>query len=393
MFILFRNSGLIDLAAVSTFGASSKEGDNPIGYFGTGLKYAVAILLRSGATVRLHRGNRRFNFFSQPTRIRNDEFDVVYWQERGKKAQSLGFTTRLGINWELWQAFRELYCNMLDEQGHAEKAADWSVGENETLFAVKHPEFEKLYADRHNIVLADTPHLKGENADAYLGSSKHLFYRGVRVATAERPTLYRYNITRSIDLTEDRTIKYAFQVRYALLKMIINSSDPEFVASVLTAPEDYYESKLDYTEAAYNLPSDLFISTVRKLKGHARLNSTAVKYLASYLPKEEPSLAQLTDVQREDLKDGAALAVRVVPELHQYPIIPTEDLPDGTMGQVIIGVNKIFIAVRTLSMGRRMIAGTLMEEFLHLKHGLDDCSRPMQNWLIDRLMQEIEGHE
>jgi hypothetical protein len=48
--VVFENPGEIDAAAIRTFGVSVKEGENPIGFFGTGLKYAIAILLRTGHT-------------------------------------------------------------------------------------------------------------------------------------------------------------------------------------------------------------------------------------------------------------------------------------------------------------------------------------------------------
>ena len=46
--IVFENPGEIDIRSISTFGVSVKEGDNPIGFFGTGLKYAIVVLLRTG---------------------------------------------------------------------------------------------------------------------------------------------------------------------------------------------------------------------------------------------------------------------------------------------------------------------------------------------------------
>jgi len=46
--IVFGNDGGLDLQAAMTFGVSAKETNNPFGQFGTGLKYAVAILLRTG---------------------------------------------------------------------------------------------------------------------------------------------------------------------------------------------------------------------------------------------------------------------------------------------------------------------------------------------------------
>lgn len=44
--IIFRNKGVIDPKSITTFGVSSKENPGAIGFFGTGLKYAIAILLR-----------------------------------------------------------------------------------------------------------------------------------------------------------------------------------------------------------------------------------------------------------------------------------------------------------------------------------------------------------
>jgi len=42
--IVFENQGEIDLIAFTPFGVNTKETDSPIGFFGTGLKYATAVL-------------------------------------------------------------------------------------------------------------------------------------------------------------------------------------------------------------------------------------------------------------------------------------------------------------------------------------------------------------
>jgi len=47
--ITFENDGEIDLRAISQFGINVKTGDSPIGFFGTGLKYALAVLMREEA--------------------------------------------------------------------------------------------------------------------------------------------------------------------------------------------------------------------------------------------------------------------------------------------------------------------------------------------------------
>lgn len=47
MAVIFENPGEIDPRMISTFGVNVKENDSAIGFFGTGLKYAIAILLRN----------------------------------------------------------------------------------------------------------------------------------------------------------------------------------------------------------------------------------------------------------------------------------------------------------------------------------------------------------
>jgi len=56
MTIAFQNDGELDLRLMATFGCSVKETNNPIGFFGTGLKYALAVLLRTGHKVTVHLG-------------------------------------------------------------------------------------------------------------------------------------------------------------------------------------------------------------------------------------------------------------------------------------------------------------------------------------------------
>jgi hypothetical protein len=112
MHVIFENDGEIDAAAIRTFGVSVKQGDNPIGFFGTGLKYALAILLRTGHSVAIQSGLEKHRFALKDVTIRGETFQVVTMNRR-----ELGFTTQVGKTWELWMAYRELYCNCKDEGG------------------------------------------------------------------------------------------------------------------------------------------------------------------------------------------------------------------------------------------------------------------------------------
>ena len=61
--------------------------------------------------------------------------------------EQLPFTTELGKNWEVWQAYRELHSNTLDESG---VITDKKV-HNDTVIEVEGSAIEKEYADRASI--------------------------------------------------------------------------------------------------------------------------------------------------------------------------------------------------------------------------------------------------
>lgn len=81
--ILFENDGIVPIAAFTTFGLSAKPGStNPIGKFGTGLKNAVAIILRLGGKVRLFRGLEEYEFYTREEEFRGQTFARVRMKRR-----------------------------------------------------------------------------------------------------------------------------------------------------------------------------------------------------------------------------------------------------------------------------------------------------------------------
>lgn len=205
--IIFRNNGLIDLTAVRTLGVSVKEDDSAIGYFGTGLKFAVATILRNGGEITIWRGADKHVFGVNPANVRGKNFDVVTLD-----GVEIGFTTQLGRDWEPWMAFRELACNALDEGGRY-FAANTPVGPgcgDETIIEVVGGGIDRAYADRHDIIIKAEPLERNAFVEIHPGPSNDIFYRGVKVGQTMYQTFFRYNILSKIDLTEDRTFKYSF---------------------------------------------------------------------------------------------------------------------------------------------------------------------------------------
>ena len=112
-YIIFENPGTLDLRALTVMGLNAKENANPIGYFGTGFKYGIAIALRNGCSVLIQNGTGPDQLV---TRV-EQEFRGKKYMSLWLEDRELPFTTELGKNWYLWQAYREFKSNCDDEGG------------------------------------------------------------------------------------------------------------------------------------------------------------------------------------------------------------------------------------------------------------------------------------
>lgn len=378
---IFRNPGLIDPRSITTFGVSSKESSAPIGYFGTGLKYAIAVILRTGGSICIYSGPERYEFSVQKTRIRVNDFDVVHMN-----GQPLGFTTELGKNWEQWQAFRELACNCMDEKGTFFETQHTIEHDTEhTTVVVRGAEFAKAWAAQDSVLLNSTPLWANDKVEFHPSPSALVYYRGVRVGKLSRPSLYTYNMTRNMSLTEDRTFALPWIVDNEVIDAIRKDVKNEQIieAAVTALPDKTLEGNFGY----YGECSDEFKTVVTRLSRmfHPRLNRSAEALVRdadlSVFIKDESS--SLDSVNRQRLKQATAFCKRIGFPVDAYPLIVSSNLGGGILGRADNG--KIYISTTAFNMGTKQVAGTLIEEYLHLAKGLIDCERSMQNYLIDTI--------
>lgn len=248
--VTFRTPGELNPTAFMTFGVSAKPGtDSPIGYFGTGLKYAIAVLLRHGAEFRIDIGKDRWIFGVDERDFRGTKINQVVYTINGKPTGELPFTTDLGKNWEIWQAYRELESNTRDEAGNCTLGPLGYPRENETVIYVLHSKMTKLFNMMGAIFLDPNIGKRAESngVEIYSASSKYLYYRGIRCMTLPRPGLYTYNITGFMSLTEDRTPASENSVCNTIAGAIMNLNDPDLIEIMIRADEEkYFEGKLPY---------------------------------------------------------------------------------------------------------------------------------------------------
>ena len=380
--ITFQNDGLIDMRAITTFGVSSKVGDNPIGYFGTGAKYAVAGILRLGGHVRIWRGLEPHVFTVREETIRNDRFDVVHMD-----GQPIGFTTDVGKNWKAWQFFRELYCNVLDENGIV-SAEQLPPAEGKTTIHVELPEFDDLYVRRHQIVLEGTPAAHSGVLEIHEGRTEGFYYRGILAGSLEKTATFTYNILKSVVLTEDRTVKHPWELNVAVRQTVLSCQDSAFLDRWLSCEKGTFEHQLDlgderpgrtFLEAAARAyrtvgrPCNLAIAGILQRFGNVQMDVESV---------------EMTDVEKAQLERARFVCRLLGHDIDRYPVIAVSTLGPGVLGTVRAG--HILLSRRAFEMGTKMLAGTLLEEFLHIEYQYRDESRDFQNYLIDRIVTLAE---
>lgn len=394
--IVFENTGEIDVRSISTFGVSVKEGDNPIGFFGTGLKYAIAVLLRTGHKVTIHSGRTAVRFGVQRDTVRGQEFEFVTMALGDGAPAALGFTTELGKQWELWMAYREIACNCKDEGGagrFTKTAPNPEPGT--TRIIVEGQDFEAIFADAHLYILADEPHAIVGTVEIRNRPGHHLFYRGVRVMQLTRPSLYTYNMNAKLELTEDRTVKSQWQVGYRLAQVVLESTDPRYIRACVTASDETLEGGLDLHGYSF-VPSQQFLDTVGEVLREKmfKVNPTALRVWKD-ATKQEIQFRELTmsKVQRMSMDRAIGFCERMGFDVSSYPIRPVESLGEGILGLAQEGT--IYVAERAFEMGgAKQLASTLIEEFLHLRHGWQDCTRELQTYLFEKVVslgEELAG--
>ena len=330
--IVFENRGEIDPVAMTTFGVSVKVGDNPIGFFGTGFKYAVAVLLRTGHRITVYSGEDAFRFSTRRADVRGKDFEFVDVSINDGQQTPVGFTTELGKTWEPWMAYRELYCNARDEGGEvyevarADQASD--PRRETTLILVDGPEIGEVHRERALYFLEGEPDVTCDEVGIYRRPSSVLFYRGVRILRLPRPATFTYNLLGRISLTEDRTMAHPFMAEWYLTRALTQCDDASILEAALVATRDSLEREFDYRNCGVT-PKESFLATVGKLADadeqsvapHALSTWRALRP-AQFVPKvvlDAGSDHRIERLMRRCQSVGCAL---------QQPPVIVEELPD-----------------------------------------------------------------
>lgn len=311
--IVHRTPGLLDPRSFTISGMSAKPSTtSPIGQFGTGLKYAIAGLLRSGARLSIWIGREHWQFELEETEFRGQPFrQIVAWRRAwgGLRRQRvrLPFTTQLGPHWTWWMWMRELHANTLDEGGETlvvtpafeDIEAMWRCcdegregvlgpAEDTTCVVVDHPEYAAAWEARAEVFLpgarGPAGAASGQVLEAIPGPAQRLYYRGLRVLDLRLPTVAcTWNILEQTPLTEDRTM-HEWYAQSAIARWLVRTcEDEDLIQRILEADEHCWEHGLELPH--HIRPSEAFARASHRVR---RPGPRLTGYSAAWAPPAPP---------------------------------------------------------------------------------------------------------
>jgi len=428
-YIKIESKGVIDTQAFYLLGASSKRDDNTkIGFFGSGLKYSIAYLLRNNINFRVFTDYKEIKFSTQQVTFRDKNFDVIIVDN-----EATSMTTEMGIDWEPWFVIREIYCNAIDEGESKISIVKQKVSdedkcvpiEDKTVFYIEtNPDFDLIvnnwdsyFSDkRKDLVYHDS-----NFNQIYRGGDDLIVYRkGIRcLQSSKERSIFHYDLS-FVAINESRVIKNEWDFKYQLTNFIQEVSDKKVVSHIINTINDKWEKNL-----YWDLNSPKYSDTWCEVIGEKTIVPFENSGFWSDIISDAPEFyVILPSNMVKGLKDRFLDKIKVIGDVDdnkfysdfkplkelnkrqsflleecktfleesgyniKYPILVGDFLSDKVLGQA--KDEKILLSSKVFEMGRKEIVATIYEEQEHLDSKCSDETRAFQTHLIMKTITLME---
>jgi len=272
-YLKIQSKGEIEIEAFTLIGASSKRNDETkIGYFGSGLKYSIAALLRNNIDFKIFQGDNEIKFDVVDKSFRNDVYKAI--TVNGKETSMT--TTMGGSDWDIpFAPFREIYSNALDEDSDVvlttttELTGD--VGTTTILVemtsAMKdfYNNINEYFCDKNpNVITTNkfgTVYPKASN-----GFTK-LFRKGILCYEDLKPALFSYNSS-EFTINESRVLNNSYGASASVARIWKATKNEELISQLIDGLKGgnagFYEHTLPY--GTWEQFSDAWYEVCKNLK-------------------------------------------------------------------------------------------------------------------------------
>lgn len=402
-YLIFRNSGEITPQEIKTFGMSIKK-EGAIGFFGTGLKYAIAISVRLNEPIIIASGKRTYTFDKKQEEVRGKQFDFIHMHDVPNgyigdrlPTETLAFTTHVGAKWEPWMCVREVLCNCIDEGGDYYCSDDLPTPQSNTTYVVMSGPFVDISQEDYALPGNRRLLLSTNSLDIYDARSQFVYYKGIRVENDPKPYKYTYNIKESITLGEDRLSHPAY-IGHAIIKTILASDNENLIRNTIQANKESGEGKFQYTSwSVASHASDTARKLIREIhKRDGALNEWAKEAAPSLLTEDDH--LELVKEANLDTAQTEAFAQAINCIKSYFPIfdykIRVVSMSENIYGKAYMGAKIIALNSNTLgSENIDQVKMTILEEYLHIRFEANDYGRAWQDGALKMMLELIEKNE
>jgi len=432
----FANKGEIDLNAFKLLGASSKrDATDKIGFFGSGLKYATALMLREGIDFKVYAGKKEVKFGLIQQNFSGATFDVITVD--GEKTS---LTTQAGPDWEPWFAIREIYSNTIDEGGSMELVSDMSPDKGATKIYIemsdKLGDVTKNWQDYFSFKrpVVDETSLTGsfDRKRSYKIFSKRLieypvfFRRGIRVGEIKSAkSLFDYDFT-DIEINESRVMRESWKAQQMIGEALMFSTNKNVIKKFIDSWKEYKNIEYNDTTWSYIMTSDFFgynydavtkgrfsdewLNQLKKkrivpidLTGFYGVTAKTIGLPSKMIKLLKEQFGDELDIAGSTSKNAYRLTgepdsdyKEVYERLSKAGFtFPFENIKlgkfkdDDILGKFDSEENLIVLCDHSINWSRRDKTVLLLEELLHKKSGYSDNTREFQTFIINELSDKI----
>lgn len=438
-YILIQNDGEIESNSFELIGASTKRGqEGKIGFFGSGLKYSIAYMMRSGIEFKVFSGEQELKFSTKEETLKENKFERIIIN-----GVQTSYTTTMGPTWrEDWFVLREIYCNALDEEScMIVKETDIinSVSGKTRIYieltdSLKNvsSNWDNYFADERVPIFTSqdvyTCFLGNEDGgvhrqsiSVYKKTVGVLYRKGIRVHT-NKDYIFDYDCG-SVNINEDRTAKQPSGLDWGIYNMVSSFTNEGYIKSILrTAQDDERcseysalscgERSSDWSDEWVRFSKENLLvikDRAGKYANEIQCSKKEVFLIPSFFARDlKKNIPEAYVLGMSSIIDGVSssdvlltnkmefLLKEVLESLSQMNYVVNFDISvvdfddEEVLGRANIKEKKILLASKTFDMGRREIAMTLMEENEHIKSQCGDETRAFQNHIFSQWLKSIE---
>ena len=415
IYFVIENGKEIDPRAFTLMGASTKREDSSkIGFFGSGNKYAVALLMRENTHFKIFSGEKEIKFRKKAVNFEGQRYEVIVIN--GKETS---LTTEMGPNWKGWFAIREFYSNALDEGEASFNVSDkFEPKAGTTKIYIEKTEalsdffsnIEKyiLTTDRNRIASVGTAYGK-VSLIKKMDKKNLIFYRkGIRIEERHEDCLYWYDFDK-IEINESRTTKHSHEPSERIASFFANTEDEQIIRNFIHSYQNKYEENLYWQYVGERLSSSwekvlrgkrVYPRSIATISGdfEGKANSIILPdALAKKIAKEIPSITVVGfsdkakyEVLNKTLEEKELInSCLTKMEIFGYPyserVVVAKFYEDDVMGQWD-SKNKAIVLARKYfpnSVGELLLL--MLEEYFHFK-GQVDGRRSFVKFLIQEVV-------